>query len=167
METGLTIVVGMTLVLGAVYAYRSLKEQAGDAAMRQKVQDLQVLVEELYAPSYALPNVVHLRDAWERRRTDHSLSPWGGPVVQPGAHIKGIGSSILDHGADVPSGTFSDFQGGLYYYPINPQPDGREGRATLWDQARSQSATATFYAVAGNKVVRAGGLRHYYVLSGR
>ena len=167
LETGLAIVVGMALVLGGTYAYRSVKEQAGDAAMRQKVQDLQILVEEFYSSSYSLPNIVRLRDAWELRRPDHSLSPWGGPVVQPGAHIKGIASSTLEHGADVPAGTFSDFQGGLYYYAINPQPNGKEGRATLWDVARSQSTPATFYAVAGNKVARAGGLRHYYVLSGR
>lgn len=167
LETGLAIVVGMVLVVGGTYAYRALKEQAGDAAMRQKVQDLQVLVEEFYSSSYALPNVVHLRDAWERRRSDHSVSPWGGPVVQPGSYFKGISSTILDHGGNIPAGTFTDFQGGLYYYPINPQPNGKEGRATLWDHARGQSAPVTFYGVAGNKVTRAGGLQHYYVLSGR
>lgn len=166
LETGLAIVVGMALVLASIYAYRSVKEQAGDAAMRQKVQDLQILVEEFYSATYAQPDADALRDAWARRRTDHSLSPWGGPVIQVGA-LRGISSATLNHGGDVPAATLSDFQGGLYYYPINPQADGKEGRATLWDVARSQSATVTYYGVAGNKATRAGGLRHYYVLSGR
>lgn len=166
LETGLAIVVSMTIFVASVYAFRALKEQSGDATMRQKVQDLQVLIEELYTPTQAFPSDDALRAAWAMRRGDHNASPYGGPVIQ-GGDFKGMSISFLNHGDDVPYAEFSDFQGGVYFYPIGRQADGRPGSATLWDVGRGQSVSATFYAVAGNKVTRAGGLRHYFVLSGR
>ncbi len=163
LEVGLALSIGVIIMGATLYAYQALKDQSGDAAMRQKIHDLQSLVEELYAPANMLPTADNLRLAWQKRRpADYDQNPWGGPVMG-GGQVLGLSITPLGHGGTVGSGMDGNLFGGLYYYPINPAPTGLPGTAHLWDIARGQSVPVTLYGVAGNKKQQ----RHFGVVSGR
>lgn len=180
LEVGLALSLGALLMGAAVLGYRAVRERSGDAAMRQKVQDLRVLVEELYAPAQALPSDLALRDAWQQRRpADFNKSPWGGPVIDTmNPDRRGISSATLANGsvlfqtANGP-GPLVDggFENGLYYYPILPAANGEPGTVEAYDISRNATTSVSLYMVAGNKYGNVGGQwggwRHYYVQSGR
>lgn len=171
LEVGLALSVGILLMGASVYGYRALREQSGDAAMRQKVQDLQVLVEELYAPRFAYPDGNTLIDAWKiRRAKDYSLSPWGGTIPVSSVDLAatgGILTSVVNDGGQSPAAQDDILPGGLYYYRINPAADGSPGSHGFEDFVLGRYATASVYAVAGNKIMGNNGQRYFHVLSGR
>ena len=168
MEVGLALSIGILLAGSSVYGYKALRDQSGNATMRQKVQDLQALVEELYAPNSTFPTPESLRAVWKMRRPyDYKSSPWGGPVIGANETNRGIQSFTLDHGATSfeKETTDSNNAGGLYYIRIDNL--GMPGSASLWDLTRRATVSATAYAVAGNKIVGSDGRRFFHVQSGR
>lgn len=177
LEVGLAVTIGVLLMGATVLAFKALKEQQGDAAMRQKTHDLQVLIEELTQPTHVLPGDALLRSAWRQRRPgDHKSNPWGGPVIDAaGTSPDGLSISTIDPGTVMAGGIApnytaladGNFQGGIYVYRINPNPDGSPGQAQFFDMSRNGLVAGTTYAVAGNKVIATGGQRHFNVVSGR
>lgn len=160
----------------SIYGYRALREQSGDAAMRQKVQDLQVLVEELYATRFTYPDPnpavnKDLINAWKLRRPrDYGLNPWGGPIPVSSQVLEdtgGILTSEANHGERSAAREDDILPGGLYYYRINPAPDGSPGSHDFEDFVLGRYITATGYAVAGNKMIGNNGKRYFHVVSGR
>lgn len=88
MEVGLTITVGTVLVAAGVVAYMHAREAAGDAAAKQKVADLQLMVEDYYTRYNSYPTLgtdtnPGVRQMWTAARTDGLKSPWGGQVINP------------------------------------------------------------------------------------
>lgn len=168
LEVGLALSVGILLTGASIYGYKALRDSSGDAAMRQKVQDLRTVVEELYAPTSAFPTPATLRSAWRiRRPDDYKSSPWGGPVIGADDTNRGIQAYDLSHGsvAFETETKDSDNAGGLYYIRIDNA--GMPGTVGLWDLTRGATVSATAYAVAGNKIVASDGRRFFYVQSGR
>lgn len=171
LEVGLALSIGILLMGASIYGYRALREQSGDAAMRQKVQDLQVLVEELYATRFAYPEGNTLISAWKLRRPkDYGLNPWGGPIPVSSADLEstgGILTSVVEDGGQSPAMQDDILPGGLYYYRINPAADGSPGSHGFEDFVLGRYATASAYAVAGNKMIGNNGRRFFHVLGGR
>lgn len=177
LEVGLAVTVGVVILGATVIAYKVLREQSGDAGMRQKTQDLQAMVEEMVSATHTLPSNELLWSAWRQRRpADFDKSPWAGPVIDPaGTASNSISIATIVPGSVLAAGTAPDysalpdgnFQGGLYFYRINPNADGTPGQAQFWDMAREGLVPGTYYAIGGNKVVRGGGFRHFPVVSGR
>lgn len=171
LEVGLALSVGILLMGASIYGYRALRDQSGDAAMRQKVQDLQILVEELYAPRSAYPDGNTLSSAWKiRRAKDYGMSPWGGTIPVSSVDLEatgGILTSVVNDGGQSPA-TYDDvLPGGLYYYRIIPAADGSPGSHGFEDFVLGRYATASVYAVAGNKIMGNNGRRYFHILSGR
>ncbi len=167
MEVGLALSIGILLTGSAVYAYKALRDQSGDAAMRQKVQDLQVLVEELYAPTTTFPTPDTLRTAWASRREDWKSSPWGGPVIGGSNANKGIVSDDLTHGAARYQKLEKDSSTGGALHYITITNGAVAGTADFWDVTKSATVSATAYMVAGDKPVDGQGHLFFHVQSGR
>lgn len=168
LEVGLALSVGILLTGASIYGYKALRDSSGDANMRQKVQDLHALVEELYAPTSTYPTHETLRSAWKMRRPgDYKSSPWGGPVIGADETSRGIVAFDLSHGstAFLKETDDSNNTGGLYYIRI--ANGGLPGTVDFWDMTRGATVSATAYAVAGNKSVNSVGRRFFYVQSGR
>lgn len=167
MEVGLALSIGILLMGAAVYGYRSLREQSGDANMRQKVQDLQAVVEELYSARFAYPTPNTLRDVWEKRRPDdYRSSPWGGPALGLTDNDKGILSYDLQQGnTTYHKEQSSAAAGALHYVTINNA--GQPGTVDLWDMTRGSTVSVRAYAVAGDKIVNGGGRLFFHVQGGR
>lgn len=169
LEVGLALSVGIMLLGASVYGYRALREQAGDAGMRQKVQDLQMLVEELYLAPRVYPTDDQLIDAWKRRRPqDYQSNPWGGLILATEADRTSTGGilySAANHGDVRTTGQDDVLPGGMYYTIIHN--GAFYGSAQFGDLSRGGAlVSATGYAVAGNKVIGNNGFRYFYVLSG-
>lgn len=87
MEVGLAITVGTVLAAGGVLAYMHARDAAGDAVAKQKVADLQVMIEDYFTRYNALPPLggqtsnQGIRDMFLAARSDAMKSPWGGPVI--------------------------------------------------------------------------------------
>lgn len=169
LEVGLALTVGIMLLGASIYGYKALREQAGDANMRQKVQDLQMLVEELYTTSQNYPDSTQLRNAWKHRRPqDYQSNPWGGLILATENYrttTGGIKTHIALNGDKLAEGQDDDLPGGMYYTYI--QNGATYGKAEFGDMTRGGALIpATAYAVAGNKVIGNNGFRYFYVLSG-
>jgi hypothetical protein len=168
MEVGLALSIGILLTGSAVYGYKALRDQSGDAAMRQKVQDLRVLVEELYAPSSAFPTPDTLRTAWKMRRPDdYKSSPWGGPVIGSTETNRGILSQTISDGATQYEELEKDSSTGGALHYIWIENAGAAGTAAFWDVTRGATVSATAYMVAGDKPVDGQGHLFFHVQSGR
>ncbi|MNK73616.1 hypothetical protein D3C87_931140 [compost metagenome] len=167
LEVGLALSVGILLMGAAVYGYRSLREQSGDANMRQKVQDLQSLVEELYAARFAYPTADTLRDVWKARRPDdYRSSPWGGPVLGLIDSDKGILSYALNHGNTTYHKERTSSSAGAVHY-VTVDNAGQPGSVDLWDMTRGSTVSVRAYAVAGDKIVNGSGRLFFHVQGGR
>jgi hypothetical protein len=170
LEVGLALSVGIMILGASIYGYRALREQAGDAGMRQKVQDLQLLVEELYVGPRIYPTGTELANAWKHRRPkDYQSSPWGGFILATEANRTnsgGIKYSVIPENLKLTSGQDDDLPGGMYYTVIENGAGGY-GRAEFGDLTRAGAlVSANSYAIAGNKIIGNNGFRYFYVLSG-
>ncbi len=170
LEVGLALSVGIMLLGASIYGYRALREQAGDAGMRQKVQDLQLLVEELYVGPRVYPTGTQVTNAWKHRRPkDYQNSPWGGLILATEANRTnsgGIKYSVATQGQKLASGQDDDLPGGMYYTVIDNGAGGY-GSAEFGDLTRAGALVqAKSYSVAGNKIIGNNGFRYFYVLSG-
>lgn len=126
-EVSLAIVVGMTLLAGAVALFQQSKTSAQNSAAREKVNSLFMLVEELEVRSFELPRLEALKTAWKSRRTtDYNVSPWGGALSDPETRfIDGnefVGDDVeIGHGANgTPHITSAADRGRLYYFRRDP-----------------------------------------------
>ena len=87
MEVGLAITIGTVLAAAGVLAYTHARDAAGASIARQKVADLQIMVEDYYSRYNVYPPLggttanQGLMDIWLANRADALKSPWGGDVV--------------------------------------------------------------------------------------
>lgn len=127
-EVSLAIVIGLIVLAGAVSLYQQNKTSVQDMAARGKVDALYVVIEEMEARNFALPNLDDLRTAWKTRRPDdYNLSPWGGSFSDPetrfidGKDDVAAGQEIGNSAAGTPfAGTTLADRGRLYYFRFNP-----------------------------------------------
>lgn len=172
MEVGLTITVGTVLAAAGVLAYLHARDAAGDAIARQKVADLQLMVEDHYTRYSSFPTVAALRDIWATTRTDGMKSPWGGPVVNPqNQPIEGfddpsklvpanpartVGSASEEYGAG------SRFNNLIYHrYQVPGAPP--EPPWQVWDAGAKGYVSVSGYSVSINKK----GRTFFFISSGR
>lgn len=168
------------LLSAAAFAFDQAKDAASDAVARQKVADLQALIEQDYSTNHYFPDIASLRGQWlELRPQDATASPYGGPVVDlmsndgiDGGDLEGSNCVATPQGcpgnpaptpAEIPDATMRD--GVLYYYRINvpgwPVPP---CCWTFQDESKGGIATeAAGYMVGANKNYHC----FYFVTSGR
>jgi len=183
MEVGLAITVGTVLVAAAVFAYQQAKDAAGDSLAKQRVGDLQAMVETYYTQNNAFPTVDALGEQWKAAREDYVKSPWGGQVtIANSARSAGIdGSDCLGNSTPANcSGTYSNVNvsnppppadavkidnntDNLMYYRITLPAQSPPCCSTLYDIPRARRVNVYGYAVAQNKRGRS----FYFVQSGR
>jgi hypothetical protein len=178
MEVGLAITVGTVLVAAAVFAYQQAKEAAGDSNAKQRVADLQALIETSYTQTNSFPPLATLREQWKAAREDHAKSPWGGQVITTEPITSGLdGSSCLGNSNQVDCNGIDATVSvnaqdpvqtvnvdSLQYFRIaRPGVQPLLCCSTLYDIPRATAVSVYGYAVAYNKHGRS----FYFVTSGR
>lgn len=170
LEVGLAISIGLIASSALIAFYYQVKDDAGDAEMKQRIGSLKSLVEALYTAQGSCPTLGTVRTAWRAKRpNDYLTSPWGGAIYDPQSW-NGIG------GSDIASGTVMGWStenmmssGALYYYRLyDTAISGATfstmlASASLWDQPLKLQVDIMGYGVAGLKSTN----RHYMVTSGR
>lgn len=176
LEIGLALGIGIIIAAGVTAFYNQTRDNAGDAAMRQRIGSLQSVVEGLYSAQGQSPHLDDVQVAWKARRPDdYYKSPWGGDVTVTAASAGAVpvlgdlgGSDVYVHiGANgvIPYGVETRMTaGGLYYYRL-ADSNGPNAAATgsVWDQSRKMQVPITGYGLAGLKSLN----KHYMVTSGR
>lgn len=132
-EVSLAIVIGITLLAGAIVLYQQTSMSAKNSAAKEKLMALSIVVEEVDLRNYALPSIGQLREAWKSRRpSDYNTSPWGGSFSDPetrfidGNDVVAPGQEIGQgvNGTALASASVSD-TGRAYYFRRNPAAPGR------------------------------------------
>lgn len=132
-EVSLAIVIGLILIAGAVVIFQQSRNSAQNAAAKEKLMSLSMLVEELEQRNFALPSRVQLASFWKQRRPDdYDKSPWGGTFTITGDDWVD-GNDVVGDGQEIGSGlggtpfggtTIAD-RGRLYYFRREPNTGGR------------------------------------------
>lgn len=166
MEVGLAITVGIVLVAAGSMAYMGAKDSAGDTAARQRIADLQTVIENKFTTNGVFPSITEVQQLWLSSRLDATRSPWGGDVYTgvPGWAETGIeGMDLTGTPASISAMT-SQKDAVLYYYRLNRpgSPAPAPGWA-LWDVPTQNFVRVAGYAVAINKNKRV----FFFVQSGR
>lgn len=169
LEVGLAISLGLILAAATAFAYNSAKEAAGDSRAAAKVGDLQAMVEASFSSRGYYPDATEAQEAWKARRTDATLSPWGGEVLDRSAYIEnGLFFSDASGSNNLTSleNTYEKLEAGrprgtdfCYYYRL-ARPGKQSSKWILPDLANGrQEVECRQYAVAISKHYR----RFYFV----
>ncbi|MBO9540382.1 type II secretion system protein [bacterium] len=167
LELGLAIGIGIIVTAAMVAGYNQVRNNAGDAAMKLRIGNLQATVETLYSAQGTLPSLSSVRQKWMLAHPDDwGKSPWGGNIDAPEGSAAIMGGAFASGSHNVKRFEESGLTtGGLYYYYVG---DGTAtasavARGALWDNSLQQEVTITGYGVAGLKTRT----RHFMVTSGR
>ncbi|HEY9898335.1 MAG TPA: type II secretion system protein [Pantanalinema sp.] len=177
LEIGLALGIGIIIAASVTVFYNQTRDNAGDAAMRQRLGSLQAVVETLYSAQGQSPSLTDVQDAWKARRPeDYNKSPWGGDIAVTAASAGAVpvlgdlqsGGDVnvdLDAKGVIPYGQESRMTaGGLYYYRLtDSQGPNASATGSVWDQTRKMQVPITGYGLAGLKSAN----KHYMVTSGR
>lgn len=123
MEVALAIVVGLGLLAGVVISYNYAKDSAAKSKARERVQGLQVIVENWISRNGVHPttpdDLLALQKTWKKRRKDWDVNPWGGGVgTDAQLQEYGLIAQAADH-QQFYSANFADdpsVAGGLVYF---------------------------------------------------
>lgn len=179
LEIGLALGIGIIIAASVTVFYNQTRDNAGDAAMRQRIGSLQAVVEGLYSAQGACPPLRDVQATWYAKRPDdYNKSPWGGDIfVDPLAgsfnNVAVLGNAVASGDVNVnvaPNGVIEYAQegrmspGGLYYYRLtNGTVPNAVATGSAWDQTRRVQVKITGYGLAGLKSFN----KHYMVTSGR
>lgn len=168
LEIGLALSIALLASAAVVVLYAQVKDNAGDATMREKIGSLQSVVESLYTAQGACPSLDDVKGVWSAKRPDALESPWGGNVADltSGAIKAGVTGGNLTANDVRGAAEGSMGVGGLYYYRI---VDGSGvpsaiATASLYDVSLERQIAVTGYGLAG---IKHQGWRHFMVTSGR
>lgn len=177
LEIGLALGIGIIIAASVTVFYNQTRDNAGDAAMRQRIGSLQAVVESLYSAQGACPPISDVQAAWKAKRPDdYNKSPWGGDIyVDPlsGSTVAVLGNTVSNGDVNVNAAAKGVIEyaqesrmspGGLYYYRLtNGSTPNAVATGSVWDQTRRVQVEVTGYGLAGLKSLN----KHYMVMSGR
>ena len=169
LEVGLAISIGLLASASMLAVYLHVKDDAGDAIMRQRINSLKSIVETLYSAQGSCPPISDVRSYWKAKRpNDYLTSPWGGAIYDP-LNENGIGGGDFKPSQNpqgLKYGTEGNMtSGALYYYRLvdsNGDPSALL-TSSMWDQTLHAMVPITAYGLAGLK----SDIKYYMVTSGR
>jgi len=163
-EVSLAIVIGLTILGGAVAIYNQARESVATGQMKEKVMTLGTVVEEITAQTGGNPDPYNDTNRlatkfMKARPDDYNRSPWGG-TVGTAAQANGIGGwwmqpsdtmPVIGNEDTVAADGAQDIRGGLQYFALGVGGTTLTPNATgsFWDKASKRQVIYKGWVVSG------------------